>query len=241
MKNFISGSLFKRVYQKITGYPYVISYAQTGEDIIIDFLKEAKGLRNFNYLDIGANHPIKFNNTFKFYEQGYTGVCVEPDPVLHKKLSEARKRDTCLNVGVSDVETEAAEFYVMKDSTLNTFSKKEAESIEANRLGKILQVQKIKLLNINTIIEKYFGSIAPVFVNIDVEGLDEQILRTLDFKRFRPVIFCIETVHYTPDASSGKRKEIMDLMIGNGYEPFADTYINTIFIDKQFQQVTRRD
>ena len=116
MRNIIANSFFKRAYQKFTGYSFNISYSQTGEDIIIDLLRDAKKLQKFTYLDIGANHPVKYNNTYKFYEQGYKGVCIEPDPVLHKKLAAVRKRDTCLNIGISDADSAAADFYIMNDS-----------------------------------------------------------------------------------------------------------------------------
>jgi FkbM family methyltransferase len=209
MQNIISNSFFRRVYKKLTGYSYVVSYSQTGEDVIIDLLRDAKKINKFTYLDIGANHPVKFNNTYKFYEYGFTGVCIEPDPVLHKHLASFRKKDVCLNIGISDSNADAADFYIMDNNTLNTFSKEEAESLQKDKLASIQQIAKIPLYNINRVIEQYFKGEAPVFINLDVEGLDEKIIRSLDFNKFRPYIFCIETVHYT----------------------VADTYINTIFID----------
>lgn len=53
--NIINNNFFKRVYNKLTGIPYIISYSQTGEDIIIDFLIGAKKIKDFTYLDIGAS------------------------------------------------------------------------------------------------------------------------------------------------------------------------------------------
>ena len=97
--NIINHHFFKRVYQKLTGTPYIISYAQTGEDIIVDFLIGAKKIKEFTYLDIGANHPVKFNNTYKFYDAGYRGVCIEPDPYVYAVLSKKRPEDICLNIG----------------------------------------------------------------------------------------------------------------------------------------------
>lgn len=229
--NFFNRSLFKRIYRKLTDVSYTISYAQTGEDIIIDFLIQARNVKNFTYLDIGANHPVKFNNTYKFYEAGYSGVCVEPDPHLFKRLTAKRKHDTCLNVGIAGTAKSAADFYVMDSPLLNTFSEKEAIYLEKHHSHKIKKVVQIPLRTVTEIIEEYFGGVAPVFINLDVEGLDEEILRSFSFQKYRPLIFCIETVHFTDDATSEKREEILNLMKTNGYKPFADTYINTIFID----------
>lgn len=229
--NFFENSFFKRAYQKITGIKYNISYAQTGEDIIIDFLMHARKLKDFTYLDIGANHPIHFNNTYKFYAAGYTGVCIEPDPDVFALLKKTRPRDVCINIGIGGTAAGEADFYVMNNPVLSTFSKNEAELLEKNKQATIKRKVKIALRTVEEVITENFKGKAPVFVNIDVEGLDEEILRNFPFHTYRPKIFCIETVHYTDDASSKKRTEIFDLLKQQGYDPFADTYLNTIFID----------
>lgn len=232
--NFFNRPLFKRIYQKLTSMFYTVSYSQTGEDIIIDFLIRARNTKNFTYLDIGANHPVKLNNTYKFYEQGYQGVCIEPDPHLFKNLASKRKRDTCLNVGIAGIASSAADFYVMENPLLNTFSKAEAEMMEKEHHSKIEKIIKVPLKTVEEIIDVHFAGKAPVFVNLDVEGFDEEILQVFPFQKYRPAIFCIETVHFTSNASSEKRVEIFDLMKSKGYKAFADTYVNTIFIDSVF-------
>ncbi|CAN5895306.1 hypothetical protein BH11BAC4_BH11BAC4_01170 [soil metagenome] len=229
--NLINLNFFKRVYQKITGISYNLSYSQTGEDLIIEFMIAAKKIKNFTYLDIGANHPVRLNNSFKFYENGYKGVCIEPDPSVFKILCKKRPKDICLNIGIAGKASGEAYFYIMNNPVLNTFSKEEATSLEKNNHGKIKKVIKVPLKTIEEIIDDYFNGISPVFINLDVEGLDEEILRNFPFDKYRPTIFCIETVHFTDDASSEKRSEIFNIMSEYGYKTFADTYINTIFIN----------
>ena len=228
--NIINHPFFRRVYQKLFGIPYNISYAQTGEDIIIDFLIGAKKIKDFTYLDIGANHPVKFNNTYKFYEAGYTGVCIEPDPYVYAVLSKKRPKDICLNIGIAGKAAGNADLYIMNYPGLNTFSKEEAEAHEKNKHGKIKEIIQVPLKTVEQVIDEHFSGRSPVFVNLDVEGLDEEILKSFPFHTYKPAIFCIETVHYTEDASSDKRTEIFELMHAQGYRAFADTYINTIFI-----------
>jgi FkbM family methyltransferase len=229
--NIINNHLFKRLYQKITGIPYVVSYSQTGEDIIVDFIIGAKKIKEFTYLDIGANHPVKFNNTYKFYEAGYKGVCIEPDPYVYAILSKKRPRDICLNIGIAGYETVEAELYIMNYPGLNTFSKEEAAAHEKYGHGKIREIMNVPLKTIEQVIDENFSGKSPVFISLDAEGLDEAILKSFPFHKYRPAIFCIETVHYTEDASSEKRMEIFSLLQANGYKAFADTYINTLFIN----------
>lgn len=229
--NIFNQPLFKRVYQKITGNYYNVSYSQTGEDLLIEFLIHAKQIKKFNYLDIGANHPVKLNNTYKFYETGYRGICIEPDPGLFKILSAKRKGDVCLNVGIAGKASGYTDFYIMSNPLLNTFSQEEAKNLEKEHHCKIDKIVQIPLLTVEDIIRDHFSGQTPVFINLDAEGLDEEILTNFPFHKYRPSIFCVETVHFTIDASSEKRQEIMNLMKTNNYVSFADTYVNTIFID----------
>ena len=229
--SFIWNNLLKRGYQKLTCSYYSITYSQTGEDQIVELFIEAKGIKEFTYLDIGANHPTRFNNTYKFYEQGFRGVCVEADYLIFETLSKKRKGDVCLNIGIGPEPIEKRDFFIMNNSLLNTFSREEAELIEKNGQGRILKIIQVPVKTAAQIIETHFDGKAPVFINLDVEGLDEEILKTFPFEKYRPSIFCIETVHFTINASSEKRTVIMDLMKSQRYKVFADTYINTIFID----------
>ncbi|NQX96293.1 MAG: FkbM family methyltransferase [Flavobacteriales bacterium] len=210
-----------------------ISYSQCGEDIIIDHVvKNILNISQFKYLDIGTNHPKKANNTYKFYEQNCTGVCVEPNPSLANIIRRERSKDKCLNVGVSLNEEDRADFYVMDTHTLSTFSKNDAEQFEKEGNHKIEKIIQIKLMNINTIIEQNFDT-CPDLISIDVEGLNEEIALSFDFSKFRPKIFCLETITYS-DNNQGKRlNNVIDYLIQNDYQLYADTNINSIFIDNK--------
>jgi len=231
--NPISNSLFTRAYGKITGIRYNISYSQAGEDIIVNFWKTAKKIGDFTYFDIGANHPIVLNNTFKFYEQGYTGVCVEPDPHLCEQLKKRRKKDNIVNCGVSTGENTEGTLFVFSDNLLNTFSREEADELVKDHGARLVKELPVALIDINTLFERYYKPATATFLSMDIEGLDFSILSKLDFNRYRPAVICLETVDYTDDASSKKRKNILDLMDGKDYFIFADTYLNTIFVDRR--------
>jgi FkbM family methyltransferase len=206
------------------------SYSQCGEDLVIEQLFMALGIERIQYLDIGAHHPSYLSNTFYFYLKGNSGVCVEPDPVLYKHFPKFRPRDIHLNCGVG-IDEGFAEFFVLSTPTLNTFSEKEASEYVAS--GKYLITKKlnIKIQKINTIIESNFTAY-PNFVSLDIEGWDLVVLNSLDFEKYRPQVFCIETLSYTEDRSERKLDEIIDFMHSRDYLTYADTYINTIFVDR---------
>jgi hypothetical protein len=66
--------------------------------------------------------------------------------------------------------------------------------------------------------------------------MDFQILQSLDLDKWRPEVFCIETLTYTEDKTERKLREIIDHMLGKDYMVYADTYINTIFVDRKTWQ-----
>ena len=103
-----------------------VSYAQCGEDLIIDYAARTLGIAAGRYLDIGAHHPIYLSNTCLFYRQGWRGVCVEPDASLLPPFRKFRPQDALLNVGIGP-QAGVRDFYIMSTPTLNTFSRAEAE------------------------------------------------------------------------------------------------------------------
>jgi FkbM family methyltransferase len=212
---------------------YRKSYAQSGEDSIAEFiLCYCLGILRPTYLDIGAHHPTWLSNTYLFYEKGCRGVCVEPDPELFKLIHNKRKQDVCLNVGVGDGSVMEGELHILSTRTLSTFSVREANSYTKNGSIRTEKIVKISFLPVNEIVRKYFNS-HPNFVSIDTEGMDLQILQSFDFELYRPEVFCIETLTYTEDKTEKKITEIISYMEQSGYFVYADTYINTLFVDKK--------
>ena len=76
-----------------------VSYAQNHEDILLG--RVFPGPEGF-YLDVGANHPTFHSVTKLFYDRGWSGINVEPSPLVFDRLVADRPRDRNLNVGLSD-------------------------------------------------------------------------------------------------------------------------------------------
>lgn len=209
------------------------SYSQSGEDLIIKYVsKNHLGIDRPSYLDIGAYDPVVFSNTYLFYKLGAKGVLVEPDRELAKKIRDHRPRDRVLNVGVSD-KSMTRNFYLVSPATLNTFSKEEFEQYKIFYPGTTLRkVVPTKIVSINSLIEKYFKNGLDL-LSIDVEGLDYKILSSINLKRCRPSVISIETVKYENNDTWTKPKDIASFMYKNSYFLYADTFINSIFVDKK--------
>jgi FkbM family methyltransferase len=205
------------------------SFAQCGEDLIIQYVFNSLGRDRIRYLDVGAHHPSYLSNTYYFYLRGQRGVCVEPDVSLLEAFRRDRPEDALLNIGIADTEG-SAEFFVMSTPTLNTFSRQEAERFASYGKQKIERVEHVGIRNINNVIAEQFGDAAPDLLSLDVEGLDLAILQSFDFGRYAPDVCCVETLSYTEDRSERKLTEIIDLMLAQDYFVYADTFVNSIFV-----------
>ena len=208
------------------------SFSQQGEDLIVESICNSVGIRNISYLDIGAADPIQINNTYLFYKMGFQGVLVEPNPAFCRRLKAQRPKDKVLNIGIGSADQASADYYTISGpggEYLNTFSREEAEEYTAKSHGMhaIEKMIKMPLLNINKIIEQHFQG-APEFISIDTEGLDLDILQSLDFNRYRPSILCVETLIF---GTTHMKIEILDLMRSKGYSIRGSTFVNTIFLD----------
>lgn len=206
------------------------SYSQSGEDMILRFIMGSLKIEQPRYIDIGAHDPIRINNTYSFYERGSRGVCVEPNPLLAARHRRLRPRDLLVEAGAGAASRPDTEFFLIDPDTLSTFSRAEAERIERETPHRIRQVLRVPIIAIGELINEHFDC-APDIVSIDVEFLDLELLRGIDYERRRPVALCVETLTFTTDRTEKKVGEIPDFMAGVGYMAYADTYINTIFVD----------
>lgn len=206
-----------------------ISYSQCGEDLLVKFVLDLiHGSRPKRYLDVGANHPFHLSNTALLYKAGGQGILVEPDPYFANLLRSKRLRDRVLQCGVHFSGEAKADFFVMDSPTLNTFSRQEMERCVA--MGhQLTNTLSVELKNINAILEMA-GELD--FLNLDIEGLDKAILEMIDWQKYRPTCICVETIPYETRQEPRKLNDIIELMLDRDYILYADTFINSIFIDR---------
>ena len=227
-------SVFEKIWWKVlrkadSSYHFSkVSWAQQGEDLIIEYIfKWFLHCEKPSWLDIGAHHPFYLSNTWQFYQKGCRGVNVEPDPGLINAFLRNRKEDININAGVGR-EKGTFDFFLMSSPTLNTFSKTEAEALieKHNNEVFIKEVKPINVIPVNTILEKHFLNRDNYFISIDVEGMDFEILQSIDFIRFKPLVICIET--------NGKDEVlVINYLKEKGYLLYASNSVNCIFLVKE--------
>ncbi|CAN5150268.1 hypothetical protein BH09BAC2_BH09BAC2_17080 [soil metagenome] len=227
--------LFRKIIKKFLISELSFGYSQFGEDLILSHFFNSIDITRPSYLDIGANEPVYISNTYFFYERGCKGICIEPNPFLANKFRKTRPRDTVINAGIGLSDSKEADFYLFPNyaNGLSTFSEKEAKhwtEIGMKGMGKIPyeKVIKMPLININTILEQHFKNSAPDFISIDVEGLDYEIITSIDFTKFKPKVICAETLAYDDQQKGYKDNAVSDFLKTKGYSLLADTRVNSI-------------
>ena len=138
--------LKKIYYEKYTKKSYAIS----GVDLVID--RMFKNTKNGVYIDVGCNHPIKYNNTYLLYRRGWTGINIDLDKNSIDQFNELRPKDYNVQAVVSDTDSIKEIFYYHERSAINTLSKDLVNS-RKNKPKKIIKEQSTTL---NTIIKKSF-------------------------------------------------------------------------------------
>ena len=207
------------------------SFSQCGEDQVMRYLVyNVLQIPKPSYLDIGANHPFMCNNTFYFYNRGSCGVCIEPDKQFAPLIKKFRSKDVYLQAGVTAGNAKAAVMYAFPGdySGWNTFSEEEAIFRQKETGISFTKMQDIELVNINDVMAKHFHP-HPTILSLDVEGLDLDILKSIDFSRYQPEVICVETITFSVTNEEEKITDILDFVTSKGYVVFADTHVNTIF------------
>jgi FkbM family methyltransferase len=204
------------------------SYSQLGEDLILNFF--LSDIKKGVYVDIGANNPVYLNNTYFFYKKGWSGLCIEPNSLNCKLLKSVRPRDEVLNVGLGKEKAEL-NFYVLEPDQLSTFSKNEAERV--NGLGhKIVQVKKIPVCTLAEVLQNFNKPID--LLSIDTEGMDLEILQSNNWEHFRPKFILAEVAEYHGKKAVRTNKMFDSYLREKGYLKLADTFINAIYVEKQY-------
>jgi len=207
--------------------PYVhLAYSQDGEDMILRRLFERQS-RGF-YVDIGAHHPYRFSNTCYFHRRGWTGLNIDPNPDAIEAFRRDRPSDINLCTGVSDI-AGSLDFHFFNEPALNTFDAALAEQRARLPDYHLLETRSVPVRRLDEILSEHLSPNKQIdFLSIDVEGMDLSVLRSNDWRRFRPRVLLVEAHQRTVLAAANDPINVF--AIESGYRLIAKT-LNTLIYD----------
>jgi FkbM family methyltransferase len=172
----------------------VESFSQHGQDRFIlenFFANRCDGV----FIDVGAYDGITFSNTLLFERRGWSGICIEPVPLVFEKLRAARSV-LCLNCAVSDsdgvapfIDVDMPNFGKMYSGLKADYDPRHAHLVQthatasrtievpAHRLDGILDEHKIRKVD---------------YLSLDTEGSELKILKSTDLAVYDISVISVE-------------------------------------------------
>ncbi len=220
----------KKILMRMRDFYYWDSYhqktwSQDGEDIILSRFFDEK--KSGFYVDVGAHHPFRFSNTYKFYCMGWKGINLDAMPGSMKEFNKHRSRDINLEIPVS-LESKILEYYIFNEPALNGFDASLAQQRnEAQNKYKIIKKIPLKTQRLSDILDECLPPGQEIdFLSIDVEGLDFEVIKSNNWDKYRPKMVLVEILFST--LSNLERDALAVFLIDMGYQLYAKS-VNTVF------------
>ena len=208
----------------------MISYSQNFEDVVLNrvFLNQPFGF----YIDVGAHHPVNGNDTKTFYDRGWKGINIEPDPAAFNLLINARPRDFNHQI-ITGSDNSTREFYLVTPSGLSTADPDIAEYY-INQHGHDVQKVIKDVMTLDYIIEKDFPDQTIDFLKIDVEGTELEVLKGLSLDKIMPKIIVCESIH--PVTGERNDQDIQLHLKSFDYEFAVFNGVNSFYVSPKYTE-----
>jgi FkbM family methyltransferase len=172
--------------------------------------------RSGYFVEVGANDPEKWSQTFHLEQLGWSGIVVEPQPQLAAALGDRRRAKVCA-VACSSPENAGRTMTLHLAGSHSSF----------DPMLKVATVRptgtvEVPLTTLDRILSEN-GAPTPLdFLAIDVEGHEIEVLQGLDFSRWRPRLILVED--HVVDLTLHR------LMRAHGYKWVRRTDINSWYV-----------
>jgi FkbM family methyltransferase len=216
---------FYNIY--IRNFKFFFKSSQFGEEKKISklFDKNFKG----TYVDLGCFHPVRSNNTFQFYKKGWKGLNIDLNPLTIDLFNFARPLDTNICAAISNKNINKKLYFLGDLDSKNTL-----DLNHKNWLGKHFNINKkdfkikiVKTKTLNEILNK--NKLYNIdFLNIDIEGHEFEVLKSVNFKKFNIKVICVELINFNK-FSRNKKNQLVSLLKKNKYKFVDKSEINYIF------------
>ena len=190
-------------------------------------------MKDFGLVVIGAHFGVWLEQEISEYSKQDI-ILVEPVPynidILEKKYSNSKNITICKNAIFS--ENKVKSFYFVDENSITKLGKHWASAIGSfdkkhilNHKSKRFKIEdsdikeiKIEFITFDKLVEKY--SIQSIDkLQIDVEGAEYEILKTIDFKKTKINQILFESKHFDGTFTEGKKlQEIKQKLISDNYK-----------------------
>jgi FkbM family methyltransferase len=209
------------------------SYSQVGEDLLIAYLLGTT--TDLRYIDIGCLWPVQHSNTYLFYADNGSGLCIDANPDAAADFEEQRPRDLFLNAAIGAGDGTMT-YYKFNNPGFNTFSTDRAKRLmgqaQQNQGRALREKVEVPLSTLDAALARVDvptrsdGRVD--FVSIDVEGLELDVLAGFSFEPKPRLVVCEQIRRKGRLSDDGQ--ELNRLMTDRGYWQAAYTGHDVFFL-----------
>lgn len=220
----------------------MIYFGQSAEDAFLlrFFYQKKSGF----YVDIGAYSPTRYSNTFLLHHlYGWRGLNVDASADVINEFEASRSDDinVCAAVGKPADRT----YYRFSSSARNTLSKDNVTRQEARGDTKLVAEERVTVLPLSELLDNHLPPNQPIdFLDIDVEGLEMEVLESVDWAKYRPRLILVE------DYAVGEGKvfdsKLYKFMTSMNYRLVSHHYDTSFYLDnsapvERLEMIDRRE
>lgn len=190
-----------------------VSFAQNREDVVLH--RALRHITRGRYLDVGANDPVVDSVTKAFYDRGWRGLAVEPVPAYAARHREQREGDVIAEVAATDADVETIDLFSVPGTGLSSLREELTSSHASTGRGTPERIS-VRARRLTDILDDAGWQDSDIhFMNLDVEGVEDAVLRSLDLDRYRPWVMVIESL--APDTAKPAHDAWESLLTARGY------------------------
>lgn len=208
-------------------------YSQNFEDVLL-----ARVFADINqgfYVDVGCQHEEEDSVTKYFYERGWSGINIDPvAEYINDYAIRSRDINLCCAAGSRNT---SMELTIVKGSGLSSFHQ---AAIDCAYQHGLHQTSK-RWVPVRTLASIFKEFLSPdqviIFLKLDVEGHELEVIKGAALERYRPIVILAETTQpcsFQPTADAGT---IDDYISEYGYKKVFFDGINTWWLaEENFEQ-----
>ncbi len=173
-------------------------YSQNGEDYILTtfFRRKSSGF----FIDIGAFDGVHLSNSYSFEQQGWHGICVEPQQLYYDLCRKNRPGTLCIHAActgdedIDQIKIETDRTGLFSGLQVNSHAKNISNHYRS--LGKELECLKSETVPATTLnkimLNNKYENVDIDYISVDVEGLEIDVLKGFDLGKYKPGVILVE-------------------------------------------------
>jgi FkbM family methyltransferase len=168
-------------------------YGQHREDEYLSKLFEGK--TNGVCVDVGAYDGILGNNTYYFEKLGWNCISIEPIPEQFNKCKLFRKNSIECCVGLEDNKDVTFTVFSLFGTNQSAISGLVPDQRLIESHSSMITNRKeivVKQRTLTSILDEFNFPSEIDFISIDTENTELDVLKSLDFNKYKVKVFCIE-------------------------------------------------